>query len=340
MIILTPEQESVINTALSSSQQVFRIGGYAGTGKTTIAQEILRRKPGGVPCAFMGKAVEQLRKKGVKKAQTIHSTIYRFDRKSMRFFKKPKKDILGTYFYIDEASTVNQRLWEDLLSYNMKVILTGDHGQLEPVGKNPNLMLDLDVELSTIHRQAADNPIIQESMYVRASGKYSDRFVADTDPVSWYRSTPGDKIILCGFNKTRHSLNRELHDNPSNPLIPGRPIIILKNDPPFYNGMVKVIRKVNKWHDDMVANVTFEDDTISDVGLDSIGRSMNQRDLYDAFPKGLLAIDHAYAITTHKSQGSEWEHVHIVDEQCDLWSPVRWRYTAVTRASETFTVTL
>jgi hypothetical protein len=34
------------------------------------------------------------------------------------------------------------------------------------------------------------------------------------------------------------------------------------------------------------------------------------------------------------SQGSEFDKVLVIDEQCDLWEPARWRYTAVTRAAE------
>lgn len=44
--------------------------------------------------------------------------------------------------------------------------------------------------------------------------------------------------------------------------------------------------------------------------------------------------DYAYAITCHKAQGSEWPKVLVVEERCPLWEMPRWRYTAVTRASE------
>ena len=46
-------------------------------------------------------------------------------------------------------------------------------------------------------------------------------------------------------------------------------------------------------------------------------------------------FDYGYALTVHKSQGSQWNHVAVIDEsgafRSDRW---RWLYTAVTRAAE------
>lgn len=71
-----------------SSGQVFRLFGYAGTGKTTIARHILAQ----LGCRFVsatytGKAASVLKRKGVN-ASTIHSLIYNVvhpdeDRKSV-----------------------------------------------------------------------------------------------------------------------------------------------------------------------------------------------------------------------------------------------------------------
>jgi exodeoxyribonuclease-5 len=55
--------------------------------------------------------------------------------------------------------------------------------------------------------------------------------------------------------------------------------------------------------------------------------------------KGSQQFDFGYAITCHKSQGSQWENVLIYDESwCfrDEWQ--RWLYTAITRASEKITL--
>lgn len=61
----------------NSSEQVFRLFGYAGTGKTTLAQEIASSIGGAVSFAApTGKAAHVLQTKGCEGAQTIHSLIY------------------------------------------------------------------------------------------------------------------------------------------------------------------------------------------------------------------------------------------------------------------------
>ncbi len=58
--------------------QVFRLFGFAGTGKTTLARHIAEGVDGEVKfAAFTGKAAMMLRAKGCNDASTIHSLIYR-----------------------------------------------------------------------------------------------------------------------------------------------------------------------------------------------------------------------------------------------------------------------
>lgn len=58
--------------------QVFRLFGYAGTGKTTLARHIADEADGEVKfAAFTGKAASVMRGKGCRAASTIHSLIYR-----------------------------------------------------------------------------------------------------------------------------------------------------------------------------------------------------------------------------------------------------------------------
>eukprot|EP01035_Chromulina_nebulosa_P008912 gene8912-12044_t len=59
--------------------QVFRLFGYAGTGKTTLAKHFAENVSGGevLFAAFTGKAAQVLRSRGATNARTIHSLIYR-----------------------------------------------------------------------------------------------------------------------------------------------------------------------------------------------------------------------------------------------------------------------
>jgi ATP-dependent exoDNAse (exonuclease V), alpha subunit - helicase superfamily I member len=48
-------------------------------------------------------------------------------------------------------------------------------------------------------------------------------------------------------------------------------------------------------------------------------------------------FDFAYCITVHKSQGSEWGRVLLIEERLPMWNDDiyrRWMYTAITRARE------
>ncbi|MBV6658189.1 MAG: ATP-binding domain-containing protein, partial [Devosiaceae bacterium] len=56
-------------------------------------------------------------------------------------------------------------------------------------------------------------------------------------------------------------------------------------------------------------------------------------------PRSMDAFDFGYALTVHKAQGSQWDHVVLFDES---WAfkdyRDRWLYTAITRAAERLTI--
>jgi exodeoxyribonuclease-5 len=80
----SPEQRHALDEIAAWQQgrghgrQIFRLFGFAGTGKTTITKEIARRTKGDVLfCAFTGKAALVMRQMGCDGAKTIHSAIYK-----------------------------------------------------------------------------------------------------------------------------------------------------------------------------------------------------------------------------------------------------------------------
>jgi ATP-dependent exoDNAse (exonuclease V) alpha subunit len=54
-------------------------------------------------------------------------------------------------------------------------------------------------------------------------------------------------------------------------------------------------------------------------------------------PKDEQLWDFGYALTVHKSQGSEWPRVCVLEQIASMWDGPRWRYTAATRASSVLT---
>ncbi|RUU69688.1 ATP-binding protein, partial [Mesorhizobium sp. M7A.T.Ca.TU.009.01.1.2] len=78
----SPQQDDALKAVaqwLKTGQpQLFRLFGYAGTGKTTLARYFAEHVDGQVQfAAFTGKAAQVLRSKGAVNARTIHSLIYR-----------------------------------------------------------------------------------------------------------------------------------------------------------------------------------------------------------------------------------------------------------------------
>jgi exodeoxyribonuclease-5 len=110
------------------------LGGYAGTGKTTLIKYLIKFFPTYAVAAYTGKAANVLRKKGIP-ASTIHSRIYKpfFDNGVVYFDLTPDPGCDG--FIIDEASMVSKEIFEDLKAFGLPIVFVGDHGQLEPVDR-------------------------------------------------------------------------------------------------------------------------------------------------------------------------------------------------------------
>ena len=124
-----------------------------------------------VYAAFTGKAALVMRKRGCFGAQTIHSLIYRLEDEKggePQFVLNHDSEILDAdLVVIDEVSMVGEPLAKDLLSFNRKVLVLGDPGQLPPVRTLASSPTSSQTSLIEIHRQAADNPIIRMSMDIR-----------------------------------------------------------------------------------------------------------------------------------------------------------------------------
>ena len=78
---LTKEQRHAIRCIkreLAAGEQIQTLGGFAGCGKTTCLAELAEDYPDFAPAAFTGKAANVMREKGMLRASTIHSLIYRY----------------------------------------------------------------------------------------------------------------------------------------------------------------------------------------------------------------------------------------------------------------------
>ena len=175
---------------------IFRLFGYAGTGKTTLARHIADGVDGEVKfAAFTGKAALVMRNKGCDNASTIHSLIYRARESGV---EQPSFELWddapaskAKLIVIDECSMVDAELGRDLMSFECPLLVLGDPAQLPPIqGGGYFTDCEPDAMLTEVHRQARNDPIVRMSMDIREGrelkiGRYGESEVvarAELDP--------------------------------------------------------------------------------------------------------------------------------------------------------------
>lgn len=334
---LTDEQRHVIRELMKFPKRIQTLGGYAGTGKTTVIQHITKALPNFAVCAFTGKAANVLRKKEVT-ASTIHSLIYEAYRDEDGDVYFRLAEALGCEgIIVDEASMVSEEIYQDLCSFGKPLIFVGDHGQLEPVASKFNLMATPDHKLEQIHRNA--NEIAHFANFIRqgfrpaawrhqpGSGKlvrFIDRRKAMQDILNY------DQVI-CAFNKTRVEINvtaRNYLNREGNQPVVGDRVMCLRNnhDIGVFNGMQGVVgakyeRNQMRFDADGRQFDVFFDPDVWNQPKPEFGYEKT-----DPIP-----FDYCYGITGHKSQGDEWDRGLVIEQKCDLWEHPRWAYTVASR---------
>jgi exodeoxyribonuclease-5 len=339
--------------------QIFRLFGYAGTGKTTLAKHIAAGIDGQVLfAAFTGKAALVLRKKGCGDASTIHSLIYKVeedeDGGDPVFTLNPDSMVrFARLVIIDECSMVDAELGRDLLSFGTKILVLGDPAQLPPVkGDGFFTNGEPDFMLTEIHRQAADNPIIRLSMDVRAGrrlaeGTYGDSRIIRRAGLGSKQVLAADQVLV-GLNKTRQAFNtriRQLQGRTSDMPEPGDRLVCLKNnrEKGLLNGSLWTADAVTLVHD-RVSMAVKSLDGMDDPGELSVPRQFflgTEKELEWHQRKHADEMCFGYALTVHKSQGSAWDHVMLFDESATFREDrVKHLYTGITRAAERVTIVL
>jgi exodeoxyribonuclease-5 len=324
-------------------RQYFTLGGYAGTGKTTLIAYLAQTWEGVAVAAVCGKAAHVLRSRGVH-ATTIHRLIYvpaKGASGATRFRKRQHLDGVRILI-IDEASMIDHVLFRDLLSFGLPVLFVGDHGQLEPIGTNPGLMADPMVRLETIHRQARGNPILRLATAFR-EGEPVPRQWEDSNGRlrivgrgQFHRLVSPDVQIICGFNSTRHRVNnqvRRMMGVGRDLVAPGEKLVCLQNNNRWgvFNGQQVTVLGIAQDRLDRI-DLDIETDDGRSITLPALRRQFG-RDLIRGFrSKDVVLLDYGYCLTAHKAQGAEWDAVLVLEEIGRSWDAPRWRYTTATRA--------
>lgn len=344
-----------------TAPQTYRLFGFAGTGKTTIAKEIASLINGTVLFgAFTGKAALVLRTKGCDNASTIHSMIYKVEEDENgrpKFKLNCDSDVSAAKLVIiDECSMVGPELGADLLSFGTRVLVLGDPAQLPPVkGTGFFINAEPDFMLTEIHRQAADNPIIRMSMDVREGrrlqpGQYGDSRVVRRGDLG--REELAEAVlqadqVLCGINRTRRTFNARLRELKGlaemgdwRP-VRGDRLICLRNnkDKGLLNGSLWDLLEITHQNKSVVEGKTESADGTSSirpsivVPVEFFKGTEDQLDW--KMRRECDEFDYGYAITVHKSQGSQYDDLVVFDESGAFREHrMNHLYTAVTRAAE------
>jgi len=249
---------------------------------------------------------------------------------------------------IDECSMVDERMGMDLLSFKTPVLVIGDPAQLPPVkgggfftDREPNMML------TEIHRQAWDSPVLTLATKVRMGesledGEYGQSLVMHGKPQQEL-VCQADQILV-GRNETRRRCNSRMRSllglgaQDELPVVGDR-LVCLRNDhmEGLLNGTIWTVDEVSPGvcEDRVCLTVTNEDGQQVTVEAHVHFFQGRESELPYYEIREAQLFDFGYALTTHKSQGSQWPSVFIFDESYVFrGSAKNWLYTAITRASE------
>ena len=367
---LNPDQ-LLACTRATNGDRVTLISGGAGTGKTTIASEICDRleKAGESPilCAFAGKAAARLREATQRPASTIHRMLGF----NGSIFQAADDSLSGKSVLIDEASMLESHLLSEIIKRKpRRLILIGDHAQLPPVGKGQPyhdmiaLRKDMSVNLTRCYRNK--EAIFQAASDIRIGVCPTAQIT--TPGESWAMINTGDAkrtqdtILTWIFNDNAGwdweqdivLVPRNGDDDDSASTVRGLNFAIANRIHPrdektkfvvgdrVING--KNLPQIDMWNGSTGAISAIDIDggiwVKTDCQVIDASRSTPEKTVYTdrvLFGKSIRGnLSLAYALTTHKAQGSQYRRVIVLcldrDTHCLL--DRSWVYTAVTRARE------
>jgi len=358
----SPEQTKALDAVgqwLRKGQpQVFRLFGFAGVGKTTLAKHIAEGARGEAAfAAFTGKAALVLRSKGCTGATTIHSLIYRAsegtDGAPSFTLNHDGPASRAGLIVIDECSMVDEELGRDLVSFGKPILVLGDPAQLPPVkGGGYFTEAEPDVMLTEIHRQAQDNPIIRLAGMVRGGGEipygdYGEARVIRRNEIETPDVLEADQVLV-GMNRTRRLYNQRIRTllEKTEPMpVVGDKLVCLRND------RIKGLINGGLWRIEGLGGLKKDYIKMTVRSEDEPSRSAAKVAVHKAFfdgTEGELSwpvrrdsdeFDYGYALTVHKAQGSQWDNVMLFDESGAFREHrSRWLYTGVTRAARRLTI--
>lgn len=280
--------------------------------------------------------------------------------------------------FVDESSMLDERQFDDLREIFPTLVLFGDPAQLAPVGQSGEMVFEKlpdarRLTLTRIHRQAADNPILDlahaladdigfdefERLVERAAREDDRVVVAERVDADLMARSP----VLVWRNATRVRLItafRLAHNAPEMALLPGEPLICDGIELPLKHrkkridlearGLIKGAQVIylGPGSRDGFARIHVvgaEEPQVSAAAIIKIERPDEDEPFIASAARMGAAFLHGAAVTIHKAQGSQWDTVQVFAP--DLFAAAQsgrseaglplWKrlaYVAVTRAEK------
>lgn len=353
------QKEAVLQ---STKHNFFIINGGAGVGKTTVLDALynVMADKGLYPIqlALSGKAAKRMSEATGKESYTIARFI--------RVFNFTQHDKRNLFIVIDESSMVDLPSMYRLLKYipeGIKIIMVGDSGQLPPVdfGRVFHELLDIQtipkITLTEVKRQSEESniPVVANSI---RNGLFPSKFHDDVQHVDMtsrfkiqnlavekYQAHPDETQIICATNRMADAINDKCKEQNLGQAIwvfaddleryvetdfkVNDKVICCSNlyDQNIMNGSVGKIKKRYKPYREIEDSVNGKQAILKSFGTiiwdDGVERNITI--------EVIDALKLAYAITIHKSQGSQFEKVVVPIEPSSNLDRAML-YTAVTRA--------
>ena len=363
-LVLASAQRKALQLAVTSKVTV--ITGGPGVGKTTLVNAIVKilraKRLRVILCAPTGRAAKRMAETSGMTAKTIHRLL-EFEPMTGRFKHDADNPLDGDVFVVDETSMIDLVLAHHLVRAvprHAALILVGDVDQLPSVGPGSVLrdIIDSGVlpvcRLTEVFRQAAQSAIITNSHRVNQghmpvwqksgdSGTSDFYFVETNEPDSGvkmivrlvrehiprrFRHDAVDDIqVLTPMQRGElgaRNLNQVIQEalNPSGESVQRYGWTFRVGD--------KVMQTVNDYEKDVfngdIGRVTGLDHEEQALTVDFDGRAVE----YDFGELDEIML--SYAVTIHKSQGSEYPCVVIpLHQQHYMLLQRNLLYTAITR---------
>lgn len=359
---LNTEQRKAVHLIAENHFAV--VTGGAGVGKTTVLKcvyDVLEDQGYDITqLAIAGKAVRRIMDATGRPASTVASFIKRM-KKAEELEKRVGDRPMA--IVIDEASMVDLISFSSvtrLIDDTVKIVLVGDPHQLPPVG--PGLILHCladrpeipHVELKTVKRFGSTIATLANAVKAGtfpAMDQFSSeiRFIEAPESAlarlgaEFYLADPEDTVVLCATRRVSDTVNQLIQES----LSPGRKPLKLWNleqdaweHPGFYEGDLVICTR-NHWDlgiqngslGRLVQLGEHPDQELAENG--SIGLGWIEWDDGETRPLYENLLDDlslGYALTVHKSQGSQWRRVVICLPRASRITDRSLIYTALTRA--------